>query len=72
MTSLPLKALYFLRAVIWMLLMVFLGLLATAFEILTFPAFYFLDPTLRVYQYAVCLVAQYSLYPVIRVRVQVR
>ena len=65
------KAIYFLRAVAWMLAMVVLGLLATVFEVLTFPVFYFIDPTYRVYQYLVCVIAQISLYPVIRVRVQV-
>ncbi len=69
--SLPLTILYFLRAVAWMLLMVFLGLVATAIEVLTFPAIYFLDPTLRVYQYMVCLIAKFSLYTVISVKVQV-
>lgn len=72
MPSAALKALYFLRAVVWMLLMVVLGLLVTVFEVLTLPAFYFLDPTYRVYQYLVCLVAQASLYPVISVKVIVR
>ena len=72
MPSAALKALYFLRAVVWMLLMVVLGLLVTVFEVLTLPAFYFLDPTYRVYQYLVCLVAQASLFPVISVKVIVR
>ena len=72
MPSAALKALYFLRAVVWMLLMVVLGLLVNVFEVLTLPAFYFLDPTYRVYQYLVCLVAQASLYPVISVKVIVR
>ncbi len=72
MVSAGLKALYFFRAVAWMLLMVVLGLLVTVFEVLTFPAFYFLDPTHRVYQYLVCLIAQVSLYPVISVKVIVR
>jgi len=70
--SFLLTAIYFLRAVTWMLAMVILGLLGTAIEVLTFPVFYFLDPTLRVYQYLVCLIAQASLYPVISVKVHVR
>ena len=65
------RTVYFLRAVIWMVLQVVLGVVATVFELLTLPIFYFLDPTHRVYQYTVCTIAQMGLYPFITVEVKV-
>jgi len=72
MTSPLMKAVFFFRAVLWMLFMVLLGILTTVFEVVTYPVFYFIDPTFRVYQYTVCMIAIISLYPFIRVKVKVR
>ncbi len=65
------RSVYFLRAVVWMVLQIVLGVVATVFELVTLPVLYFLDPTHRVYQYTVCAIAEMGLYPFITVEVKV-